>query len=95
MHLASKSASSGRHKILVRFYLKSDRFGYFWASGRFEGIRSDFGTYRAAVASGQRRAARRLGSGSGKLQKTLDFLWFMENCAAWLFKKYTKSCGFL
>ena len=48
MHLASKSASSGRHKIHVRFYLKSDRFGHFWASGRFECIRSDFGTCRAA-----------------------------------------------
>ena len=91
MHLASKSASSGRHKIHVRFYLKSDRFGYFWASGRFEGIRSDFGTYRAAVASGQRRAARRLGSGSGKLQKTLDFLWFMENCAMEKCKKRVNS----
>ena len=48
MHLASKTASSGRHKIHVRFYLKSYRFGYFWASGRFECIRSDFGTCRAA-----------------------------------------------
>ena len=48
MHSASKSASSGRHKIHVRFYLKSDRFGHFWASGRFECIRSDFGTCRAA-----------------------------------------------
>ena len=48
MHSASKSASSGRHKVHVRFYLKSDRFGHFWASGRFECIRSDFGTCRAA-----------------------------------------------
>ena len=73
MHLASKSASSGRHKILVRFYLKSDRFGDFWASGRSEGIRSDFGTCRAVVASGQRRTARRLASGPRKCKKTLDF----------------------
>ena len=86
MHLASKSASSARHKIHIRFYLKSDRFGDFWASGRFEGIRSDFGTCRAAVASGQRRAARRLGSGSGKRQKTLDFFGFIKNCA-WNYSK--------
>ena len=46
MHLASKSASSGRHKIHVRFYLKSDRFGDFWASEWSQGFRSDFGTSR-------------------------------------------------
>ena len=86
MHLASKSASSGRHKIHVRFYLKSDRFGDVWASGRFEGIRSDFGTCRAAVASRRRRTARGLGSGSGKWKKTLDFLRFMDNCA-WNYSK--------
>ena len=78
MHLASKSASSGRHKILVRFYLKSDRFGDFWASGRSESIRSDFGTCRAVVASGQRRTARRLASGPRKCKKTLDFSGFMD-----------------
>ena len=38
MHLASKSASSGRRKIPLSFYLKSDRFGDFWASEWFEGI---------------------------------------------------------
>ena len=73
MHLASKSASSGRHTSLVRFYLKSDRFGDFWASGRSEGIRSDFGTCRAVVASGQRRAARRQVSGPRTCEKTLGF----------------------
>ena len=74
MHLASKSASSGKHKILIRFYLKSDRFGDFWASGRSEGIRSDFGTCRAVVASGQRRTARRLASGPRKCKKNIRFL---------------------
>ena len=54
MHLASKSASSGRHKIHVRFYLTDDRFVLlgFWAvpmhskrfrdlpgSGNFLGLR--------------------------------------------------------
>ena len=73
MHLASKSASSGRHKIHVRFYLKSDRFGDFWASGRFEGIRRDFGTCRAVVAPRRRRTARGLGSGSGKWKKHYIF----------------------
>ena len=48
MHLASKSASSGRHEIHARFYLKNYRFGYFLVSGRFECIRNDFGTCRAA-----------------------------------------------
>ena len=80
MHLASKSASSGRHEFLVRFYLKSDRFGDFWASGRFEGIRSDFGTCRVVVAPRWRRTARGLESGCGKWKKTLDFVRFMENC---------------
>ena len=77
MHLASKSASSARHKIHICFYLKSDRFGDFWASGRFEGIRSDFGTCRAVVASRRRRTARGLGSGSGKWKKHWIFfgLW--------------------
>ena len=79
MHLASKSASSGRHKILVRFYLKSDRFGDFWASGRFEGIRSDFGTCRAVVAPRRRRTARGLGSGSGKCKNHYIYVgsWIM------------------
>ena len=38
MHLASKFASSGRRKIHVGFYLKSDRFGDFSASEWFESI---------------------------------------------------------
>ena len=60
--------------MIVRFYLKSNRFGDFWASEWFEGIRSDFGTCQAVVASGQRRTARRLASAPRKCKKkTLDF----------------------
>ena len=73
MHAASKSASSGRRKIPIAFYLKTDRFGDFWASEWFESIPSDLATCRAVVASGQRRAARRRVSGLRKCQKTLDF----------------------
>ena len=69
MHVASKSASSGRRKIPIAFYLKTDRFEDFWASEWFEGIPSDVGTCRAVVASGQRRTARRLASGASKCKK--------------------------
>ena len=73
MHAASKSASSGRRKFPIAFYLRTDRFGDFWASEWFEGIPSDLATCRAVVASGQRRAARRRVSGLRKCQKTVDF----------------------
>ena len=42
---AKKSASPKRCQIPSSFYSKSDRFGDFLASGWFESIRGDFGTW--------------------------------------------------
>ena len=38
MHAASKSASSGRRKFPIAFYIKTNQFGDCWASEWFEGI---------------------------------------------------------